>query len=80
MGSVNLWQLLILLAIILLLFGTKKLRNIGADLGNAIKGFRSAVKDGEGDAENKNNEALAHKKEDRPVVEAEVDKKKKEDA
>jgi sec-independent protein translocase protein TatA len=45
--GISIWQLLIVLAIIILLFGTKKLRNIGGDLGNAIKGFRSAVKDGE---------------------------------
>lgn len=39
----SIWQLLIILVIILLLFGTKKMRNIGADLGAAIKGFRNAV-------------------------------------
>ena len=38
-------ELLIILAIVLILFGPKKLKNIGADLGNAIKGFRSAVKE-----------------------------------
>lgn len=42
----SLWQLLIVLVIVLLLFGTKKLRNIGGDLGSAIKSFRGAVKDG----------------------------------
>jgi sec-independent protein translocase protein TatA len=41
----SLWQLLIVLVIVLLLFGTKKLRNLGGDLGSAIKGFRGAVKD-----------------------------------
>lgn len=45
--GISIWQLLIVLAIILLLFGTKKLRNIGGDLGGAIKSFRSAVKEGE---------------------------------
>lgn len=45
MGGISIWQLLIILAIVLLLFGTKKLRNIGGDLGGAIKGFRKAVKD-----------------------------------
>ena len=39
------WELLIILVIVALLFGTKKLRNIGSDLGGAIKGFRSAIKD-----------------------------------
>jgi sec-independent protein translocase protein TatA len=44
-GNISIWQLLIVLAIIVLLFGTKKLRGIGTDLGSAIKGFRSSIKD-----------------------------------
>jgi sec-independent protein translocase protein TatA len=44
--SVGPMQLLIILAIVLLLFGTKKLRNIGEDLGGAIKGFKKGMKDG----------------------------------
>ncbi|MBF0218670.1 MAG: Sec-independent protein translocase subunit TatA [Gammaproteobacteria bacterium] len=45
--GISIWQLLIILVIVALLFGTKRLRNIGSDLGNAIRGFKSAVKDGE---------------------------------
>jgi sec-independent protein translocase protein TatA len=45
MGSFSIWHWLIVLAIVLLVFGTKKLRNIGADLGGAVKGFKDAVKD-----------------------------------
>lgn len=45
--GISIWQLLIVLAIIVLLFGTKKLRNLGADLGGAIKSFRTAVREGE---------------------------------
>ena len=45
----SIWQLLIVLVIVLLLFGTKRMRNLGSDLGAAIKGFRSAVNDGEKD-------------------------------
>ena len=41
------WQILIVLLIVLLLFGTKRLRNIGSDLGAAIKGFRSGINDGD---------------------------------
>jgi len=48
MGGVSIWQLLIILVIVLLVFGTKRLSGLGSDLGNAIKGFRSAMKDGEG--------------------------------
>lgn len=47
MGGISIWQLLIILLIVVLLFGTKKLKNIGADLGNAIRGFRSAMNEGE---------------------------------
>ena len=46
-GGISIWQLLIILAIVLLLFGTKRLRNIGADLGNAVKGFKGAMGSGE---------------------------------
>jgi len=45
MGGISIWQLLIILAIIVLLFGTKKLRNIGADLGGAVRGFKKAMGD-----------------------------------
>lgn len=44
-GSISIWQLLIVLAIIVLLFGTKKLRGIGGDLGGAVKGFKKAMSD-----------------------------------
>lgn len=45
--GISIWQLLILLAIVLLVFGSKRLRNLGPDLGSAYKGFRSAMKDDE---------------------------------
>ena len=44
MGGISIWQILIILAIVLLLFGTKRLRNIGGDLGEAIKGFKQSMK------------------------------------
>lgn len=44
--GMSITQLLIILAIVIVLFGTKRLRNIGGDLGGAIKGFRSAMKEG----------------------------------
>ena len=46
LGGISIWQLLIVLVIVLLLFGTKKLRNLASDLGGAVKGFRSTMKDG----------------------------------
>jgi len=44
-GGIGIWQLLIILVIVLLLFGTKKLKNLGGDLGGAIKGFKKAMND-----------------------------------
>lgn len=44
-GGIGIWQLLIILVIVVMLFGTKKLRNIGTDLGGALKGFKTAMKD-----------------------------------
>ena len=44
--GISIWQLLIVLLIVLLLFGTKKLRNMGGDLGGAIKNFKTSMKDG----------------------------------
>ncbi|CAM4273338.1 Sec-independent protein translocase subunit TatA [Vibrio astriarenae] len=47
MGGISVWQLLIIAVIVVLLFGTKKLRNIGGDLGSAVKGFKNAMSDEE---------------------------------
>ena len=46
MGSLSIWHWLIVLVIIMLVFGTKKLRNIGSDLGGAVKGFKEGIKEG----------------------------------
>jgi len=43
-GGISIWQLLIILAIVIMLFGTKRLRNMGGDLGAAIKGFKNSIK------------------------------------
>ena len=64
--GISIWQLVIVLGIVILLFGTKKLRNLGGDIGSAVKGFKSAVKDG-GDSENNKIE-----ENDSNVVDAEV--------
>jgi sec-independent protein translocase protein TatA len=47
MGSFSIWHWLIVLIIVLLIFGTKKLRNIGEDLGGAVKGFKEGMKESE---------------------------------
>ncbi len=46
MGSFSIWHWLIVLAVVVVIFGTKKLRNMGTDLGAAVKGFKDGVKDG----------------------------------
>lgn len=54
LGGISIWQLLIVLVIVALIFGTKKLRGVGGDLGGAVKGFKKAL----GDDEAKNDEAI----------------------
>ena len=46
MGSFSIWHWLIVLVVVVLIFGTKKLKNVGSDLGSAVKGFKDGVRDG----------------------------------
>jgi len=66
MGSFSIWHWLIVLLVVALIFGTKKLRNIGEDLGGAVKGFKSGMKEGE-------DEAAAAKVETRKVQDDTID-------
>ena len=50
MGSFSIWHWLIVLLIVVMVFGTKKLKNMGSDLGGAVKGFKDGMKDGSSDA------------------------------
>ena len=62
LGGISIWQLLIILVIVLLIFGTKRLKNLGGDLGGAIKGFKDAVDSDENekrDSEDKPGNAQA---------------------
>ena len=70
-GGISIWQLLIVLVIVLLLFGTKRLRNLGSDLGAAFKGFKKAVSE----EESKEPEKLAEKPEEK-VIEGEASREK----
>ncbi len=72
-GGISIWQLLIILAIVLLLFGTKRLKNIGSDLGGAIKGFKGAMQEGEKEA---GQEKLEQKEEN--VIEGEATREQEE--
>lgn len=81
MGGISVWQLLILLVIVVLLFGTKKLKNIGKDAGDAVKGFKDAMGDGEKDAAQSQAPSVEHKSSDdnvSKVIEGETDTQKKE--
>ena len=70
--GISIWQLVIVLGIVILLFGTKKLRNLGGDIGSAVKGFKSAVKEGTDSANNQIEEN------DDKVVDAEVETKEQD--
>jgi sec-independent protein translocase protein TatA len=69
--GISIWQLLIILLIVLLLFGAKRLRNIGSDLGSAVKGFKQSMNDEDKQIEEK-------KSEEGNVIEGEATKDKSE--
>ena len=59
MGSFSIWHWLIVLVIVLLVFGTKKLRNIGSDLGGAVKGFKDGMKEGDASADSASQQKIS---------------------
>ncbi|HYR24807.1 MAG TPA: Sec-independent protein translocase subunit TatA [Aquabacterium sp.] len=59
MGSFSIWHWLIVLAIVVLVFGTKKLKNVGTDLGAAVKGFKDGMRDGTTSADAKAPEQIS---------------------
>ena len=61
MGSFSIWHWLIVLVIVVLVFGTKKLRNVGQDLGGAVKGFKDGMKESEKAAEGEVQDQIAGK-------------------
>ncbi len=76
LGGISIWQLLIVLAIVILLFGTKKLKNIGGDLGGAFKGFKNAMKDAQDAAKDDEPEKLEKADEKANIIEGEATKEK----
>jgi sec-independent protein translocase protein TatA len=70
--GISIWQLLIVLALVVLIFGTKKLRNLGGDVGSAVKSFKSAMKTG-GDEQSMKKEI---DNDEGDVIEGEVNKEK----
>lgn len=74
MGGLSIWHWLIVLLVVMLIFGTKKLRNIGSDLGGAVKGFKEGMRsDDETDSQNK---VAGHIREGGQTIEGEVKDKK----
>ncbi|MBA4743175.1 MAG: Sec-independent protein translocase subunit TatA [Azoarcus sp.] len=71
MGSFSIWHWLVVLVIVLLVFGTKKLRNVGSDLGGAVKGFKQGMKETETSTEDNNTNRIA----DSDTLDAEVKEK-----
>jgi sec-independent protein translocase protein TatA len=75
MGSFSIWHWLIVLVIVMLIFGTKKLRNVGQDLGGAVKGFKDGMKDAT--AENKPADAQPTQQVGGQTIDVEVKEKSK---
>lgn len=65
LGGISIWQLLIVLVIVALIFGTKKLKGIGGDLGSAVKGFKKAINDDSKDNDDAVNAAEESKTEEK---------------
>lgn len=65
MMGISIWQLLIILAIVLVLFGAKRLRTVGTDLGSAVKGFKSAVRESEDEPKDESGSTAGHLEGDR---------------
>ena len=81
--GIGMWELLIILAIVLVIFGAKKLRNLGGDLGGAIKNFKHAVKEGEnegGEEGKKSEPSKISEQGGRRVIDAEAVPEKKNQA
>lgn len=79
MGSLSIWHWLIVLVIVMLVFGTKKLRNIGTDLGGAVKGFKEGMKEGaakDGAASSSSDKAVAEDTSSAKTIDVEAKEKR----
>jgi len=75
MGFESIWHWLIVLVIVMLIFGTKKLRNMGADLGGAVRGFKEGMK--EGTSDKPGDAAGGSQRPEGNVIEGEIKEKSK---
>ncbi|AKM30273.1 preprotein translocase subunit TatA [Pandoraea faecigallinarum] len=72
MGSLSIWHWLIVLVIVMMVFGTKKLRNMGSDLGGAVKGFKDGMKEGESTSGTKDDPAAAKELRDSTTIDVQA--------
>mgnify|MGYP006145931929 CR=1 FL=1 len=89
LGGISIWQLLIVFVIVILVFGTKKLRNLGGDLGGAVKGFKNAISEDPKKSEDEKaadlQQSIAHDEKDatfdsaaeKPAADKQKDQEKK---
>ena len=75
MGSFSIWHWLIVLLIVVMVFGTKKLKNMGSDLGGAVKGFKDGMKDGSASADDKTPEQVTQAAADKTTIDVEAKQK-----
>jgi sec-independent protein translocase protein TatA len=75
MGSFSIWHWLIVLLIVVMVFGTKKLKNMGSDLGGAVKGFKEGMKDGSTPDDDKTTEQVTQAKADKTTIDVEAKQK-----
>ncbi|EKY3196145.1 Sec-independent protein translocase subunit TatA [Cronobacter turicensis] len=73
MGGISIWQLMIIAVLVVLLFGTKKLRSLGSDLGESIKGFKKAMGDDDKQKHNQDADFTAPSAQDKQIGETKSD-------
>ncbi|WP_088331471.1 twin-arginine translocase TatA/TatE family subunit [Lacimicrobium sp. SS2-24] len=78
MGGISLWQLLIIFAIVLLLFGTKRLRTLGSDLGSAIKGFKKEIDTDKSDSADADFDQQKMENKGEPAAQSQPEKRKQD--
>ena len=77
--GISIWQLVIILLIVLLLFGAKRLRNVGSDLGSAVKGFKKAMSEEEKEKEKAEDDTEKLQQHEGETIQGEATKVKEED-
>ena len=78
MGSFSIWHWLVVLLVVVLVFGTKKLKNMGSDLGGAVKGFKEGLKDGSDSSSTSESDQTARKVSTNETIKNTIDVKTKE--